>query len=85
MGKLEEKIATTLLYWLHSFPLACWMFSIISCIGTQGKPNFWTIDFECIFTQTYYYYLLNVKSFIMYIKKNLNTQKKLFWFFSFFG
>jgi hypothetical protein len=27
MGRLEEKIAGVLLYWLHSFPLACLMFS----------------------------------------------------------
>jgi hypothetical protein len=26
-GRLEEKIAAALLYWLHSFPLACLMFS----------------------------------------------------------
>jgi len=27
MGRLEEKIAGVLLYWLHSFPLACLIFS----------------------------------------------------------
>jgi hypothetical protein len=28
MGRMEEKIATTLLYRLHSFPLACLIFSL---------------------------------------------------------
>jgi hypothetical protein len=27
MCRLEEKIAAVLLYWLHSFPLACLIFS----------------------------------------------------------
>jgi hypothetical protein len=27
MGRLEETIAAVLLYWLHSFPLACLIFS----------------------------------------------------------
>jgi hypothetical protein len=29
MGRLEEKIAAALLYWLHSFPLACLIFSLL--------------------------------------------------------
>jgi len=30
MGRLEEKIAAVLLYRLHSFPSACFMFSVVS-------------------------------------------------------
>jgi hypothetical protein len=29
MGRLEEKIAAVLLYWLHSFPLACLTWSLV--------------------------------------------------------
>jgi hypothetical protein len=34
MGRLEEKIATALLYWLHSFPLACLIFPV-----SGGRPD----------------------------------------------
>ncbi len=40
MGKLEEKIATILLYWLHSFPLACLIFSTndeVVLLTIEGK------------------------------------------------
>ncbi len=39
MGRLEEKIAAVLLYWLHSFPLACLIFFLIHRTQGIGKND----------------------------------------------
>ncbi len=44
MGRLEEIIPAALLYWLHSFPLACVIFS------GNGHVNHWLCSFlHCIY------------------------------------
>jgi hypothetical protein len=39
MGRLEEKMAAVLLYWLHSFALACLMFPGPEALGAAYFGN----------------------------------------------
>jgi len=43
MGRLEEKIAATLLYWLHSFPLACLTFSVFLIGPSYNNWSRWFV------------------------------------------